>query len=729
MPVLRYHAACRHHGPRPNSSALQDDGTHTDDRSVLDTTTLEQCCVPDHHVRTHHCRHIKGCVDNAIVLNRGPGANANRRQIAAKHRTEPNRRTIADLDIAQQHSRRGDIDIRTPSRPLPRKRLNDARGFVTGHGDSGPEPYEVSASRLGRPRYQSVIKVSIQVVLGKNLTPNLTGTGRPAGDCPRATRKVPRAIDSWSLHPYGRCCDERYDVCVTSMNSAEFADASRRPDLAADWRDHLDAEEQVLFEEAFQATLKVREELDRLPDPSPPMPCRPPNGRRPREADNPCNAWVWRCSIQGSPDGSLHGRSVALKDVVAVAGVPLTGGSHALEGYVPERDATIVTRILSAGATITGIATTEDMSFSGVSITAAQGAVRNPCDESRSAGGSSSGVAALIALRAADLGVGADQGGSIRLPASLCGVFGLKPTFGLVPYTGCIPIDPSIDHLGPMANSAADTALLLDAIAGDDDGRDPRQRHAPRAYSSSSALDGGVSGLRIGVLVEGFEPDIDERVGEEVRQAACRFAELGAVVEDVSIPEHRWALPVHTAIILQGAAQHMLRGLGLGVVGKGYYDGRLAGALSRGLMRRGDSLAPGVKLAGAVGSHLWDAHQGAYYAKAQNLARTMASRYDSALKRHDLLLLPTTLVTAQRFPKPGLDPLAAFLDGSDARLVSNTCSFNQTGHPALTMPIGPPDALPVGLTLVARHLEDHLALRAAHAFERAGLTRRALPSR
>lgn len=170
---------------------------------------------------------------------------------------------------------------------------------------------------------------------------------------------------------------------MTPMGSSASAAASRRPDLAADWRDRLAAEERVAFDEAVEAALKVREELDRLPDPSPPMPCRPPHGRRPPEADNPCNAWAWRCSIQGSPDGPLQGRSVALKDVVAVAGVPLTGGSHALDGYVPDRDATIVTRILSAGATITGIATTEDMSFSGVSITAAQGAVRNPCDESR----------------------------------------------------------------------------------------------------------------------------------------------------------------------------------------------------------------------------------------------------------------------------------------------------------------------------------------------------------
>lgn len=501
-------------------------------------------------------------------------------------------------------------------------------------------------------------------------------------------------------------------------------------DYAVGWRGRLGPLEQArLVEHATEVAKEVRDQLDRLPDPSSSRATRAPSGSVPRRDENPCNAWAWRCRVGSAGEGPLSGKEIAVKGTVSVGGLPLTNGSRVLAGHLAQHDATIVQRILAAGGTITGVATTEDMSFSGVSITSADGAVRNPWDERRSAGGSSSGAAALVALGEADLAIGADQGGSIRLPASLCGVFGLKPTYGLVPYTGCLGIDPCIDHVGPLARTAPDAALLLDVIAGDDDGRDPRQRHAPGSFDSAASLEAGVAGLRVGVLDEGFEPAVDERVAYVVRDVAGRFRDLGATVRNVSVPEHAWGLPVHTAIILQGAAQHMLRGLGTGAIGKGEYDGSFARAAAEGLRTRGQLLGAGVKIAGLAGAQLWDSHRAHYYAKAQNLARTLASRYDRVLREFDVLVMPTTLVPAPRLPSPDLAPLDAFVDGSDPRLVSNTCGFNQTGHPALNVPVGPLSELPVGLQIVGRHLDDHIVLRAARALEAAGLTRTVIDRR
>src|SRR5947199_9378368 len=181
----------------------------------------------------------------------------------------------------------------------------------------------------------------------------------------------------------------------------------------------------------------------------------------------------------------------------------MMNGTSVLEGYVPEVDATIVTRILNAGGTILGKAVCESLCFSGGSHTSDTGPVRNPYDVSRTTGGSSSGSAALVAAGEVDLAIGGDQGGSIRIPSCWCGVYGLKPTYGLVPYTGVFPIELTLDHVGPIARSASDAALLLEAIAGPD-GLDPRQPANLRPTAYTQALTGETPGLRLGLVPEGF---------------------------------------------------------------------------------------------------------------------------------------------------------------------------------------------------------------------------------
>src|SRR6266700_1610204 len=194
----------------------------------------------------------------------------------------------------------------------------------------------------------------------------------------------------------------------------------------------------------------------------------------PAGVGNELGAWYVTTQIRTRDDGPLAGRRVAIKDNIEVAGLPMMNGSATVEGYVPRRDATVVTRLLGAGATIAGKSVCEDLCFSGGSHTARTGPVRNPWDRSRTAGGSSSGSAALVAAGHADLALGGDQGGSVRIPSSFCGTVGHKPTHGLVPYTGAFPIENTIDHLGPITRNVHDAALMLGVLAGPD-GLDPRQ--------------------------------------------------------------------------------------------------------------------------------------------------------------------------------------------------------------------------------------------------------------
>src|SRR5579883_1877381 len=326
------------------------------------------------------------------------------------------------------------------------------------------------------------------------------------------------------------------------------------------------------FRELMGPVLASYSQLDALPEPHATVKYPRSSGWRPKPEENPLGAWYWRTEITGASEGPLKGKTVAIKDNVCVAGVPMMNGTAVLEGYVPEADATIVTRILDAGGTILGKAVCESLCFLASSFTSDTGPVRNPYNPERSAGGSSSGSAVLVAAGEVDLALGGDQGGSIRIPSCWCGVYGLKPTYGLVPYTGIFPIELTLDHTGPIAGTVADVARLLEAIAGPD-GLDPRQAGAPEPEAYSTLLGGGVSGLRVGVVEEGFgwpglsEPEVDEAV----REAAAAFGRLGATVKEISIPWHRDGIHVWNGIAVEGAAMLMVAGNAMGTNWKGHY--------------------------------------------------------------------------------------------------------------------------------------------------------------
>src|SRR5216683_3088297 len=302
--------------------------------------------------------------------------------------------------------------------------------------------------------------------------------------------------------------------------------------------DYLRAVEEIVgpLSQAYAA-------LDAMPDELPAVkyPRRP--AYRPQGDENRYGAWYVKTAIKGAPSGKLAGRRIALKDNVCLAGVPMMIGADILEGYVPDVDATIVERILDAGGEIAGKAVCEYYCVSGGSHTSATGPVHNPRKPGYSAGGSSSGSAALVAAGEVDMAIGGDQAGSIRIPASHCGIVGLKPTYGLVPYTGIAPLEITLDTCGPMTADVGDNALLLEVIGGPD-GIDSRQRGAA-GDRYTDVLGVSVAGLRIGILEEGFghpnsEPDVDARA----REAAQRLAKLGATVDDVSVPMHALGFPI-----------------------------------------------------------------------------------------------------------------------------------------------------------------------------------------
>ena len=478
---------------------------------------------------------------------------------------------------------------------------------------------------------------------------------------------------------------------------------------------HLDADAQRDYLAAVGYSLSAYDAVDELYDKfaRPRVPERA--YRFPEPSDNPLGAWYVTTEISSGAQGPLSGRTVAIKDNIAVAGIPMMNGSRSVEGFVPSRDATVVERLLTAGATIAGKAVCEELCCSGSSFTSASGPVRNPWDTTRETGGSSSGSAALVAAGQVQLALGADQGGSIRIPASLCGIVGLKPTHGLIPYTGAFPIERTIDHLGPMTRTVADAALLLTVLAGPD-GCDPRQPGEIAAVDYRAALTGDVAGLRIGILTEGFgQPRSLPEVDDLVRSAAWRFTEIGCTVGEISMPWHRDALHVFNVIITDGATYQMLDGNGYGLGANGLYDPELMAHFARQRAAQADQLASTIKLTALCGHYALNTLGGASYAKARNLIPQVRAAYDAALAQYDVLVLPTVPGTANTLPTDSpqdLAPLEHALGKAD-----NTAPTDITGHPAISVPAGLANGLPAGMMIVGKRFDDATVLKVADAFE------------
>ena len=462
--------------------------------------------------------------------------------------------------------------------------------------------------------------------------------------------------------------------------------------------------------------LEFYERIDELPEPEPERRhlARDP-GYQPGSEEDPYNAYVTKCRVPGADDGPLAGYDVGIKDNVSVAGVEMTCGSKALRGHVPLHDATVVTRILDAGGTITGKLNMENMAYSGSGELSATGPVRNPRNPEYLTGGSSSGSAAAVAAGDVDVAIGGDQGGSIRCPSAWCGVVGLKPTHGLVPYTGAAGFGHTFDHLGPITQNVTDCARLLDVIAGPDP-RDPRQEASIVSREYLDSLGDRDSGdVTIGVLSEGFGLlESDELVDTGVRDALEDFGGMGAEVVETSIPYHDDGLDIWHGVTTEALAA-LMRDEGAGHFLEGYYDTQFIEAFAKARRTHADDFPPTMKLILVLGQYLADEYYSHYHAKSQNLRRVLRAAYDEALAEVDVLALPTTPHLPHEVVEDATRREILHRAGT---MLANIAPFNVTGHPAISLPCGVTNEdLPIGMMFVGTHFEDDRLLDVSYVFE------------
>ncbi|XP_078310025.1 urethanase-like [Crassostrea virginica] len=481
--------------------------------------------------------------------------------------------------------------------------------------------------------------------------------------------------------------------------------------ISEDLRLKLTAEETKAVHDFCESTSQDYQRVNDLVAPIPPVKYPRTPGYRETEDDS----WYYRCDIKGAESGLLAGKTVAIKDNVCVAGVPMMNGSKLLEGFVPDRDATIVTRILDAGGRILGKSVCEDLCFSGNSFTSSTGPVRNPYDPRKSTGGSSSGSASLVARKIVDVAIGGDQGGSIRVPASFCGIVGLKPTYGLVPYTGIMPIEMTFDHAGPMARTVEDCATLLEVIAGYDQGNDPRQFPATPHPPYSQLFNDGIQGKKVGILLEGFQ-GVEDDLAVIVRGAAENLRAAGAEVGEISLPIHNDGVAIWTPIDYEGAYQMIVKGNGHGYGWKGLYNLPLQEAQARAFNLRPFDFPLPIKCVMIFSEYIQRNYQNKFYSKAQNLLQHLTGEYNRILKEFDVIVMPTLPMKSIQLPTKDLsvgETLNLVLG-----MIKNTAPFNATGHPAISVNVGHSEGLPCGMMIVGRMFDDLTVLKVARACEK-----------
>jgi aspartyl-tRNA(Asn)/glutamyl-tRNA(Gln) amidotransferase subunit A len=412
----------------------------------------------------------------------------------------------------------------------------------------------------------------------------------------------------------------------------------------------------------------------------------------------------------GEDPGPLAGVPVALKDNICTEGIPTTCSSRILEGWRPPYDATVVERLADAGAIVIGKTNLDEFAMGSSTENSAFGPTRNPHDTSRVPGGSSGGSAAAVAAGFAGLGLGSDTGGSIRQPAALCGVVGMKPTYGRVSRYGLVAFASSLDQIGPLSRTVADAAALYQAIAG----HDPRDATSiPEPVPNVSAgLAEGVAGMRVGVVTElceaeGIQPDVMARV----RQAIDALEGAGAKVEDVSVPAVVYGLTAYYLINPAEASSNLARydGVRYGLrvdaptAGEMYDRTRTAGfgaEVERRIMLGTYALSAG--------------YYDAFYGKAQRVRTLIIRDLDAAYERFDVLIGPTAPSTAFPLGAKTADPLTMYLN--------DVCTIpsNLSGHPAISIPFGTgDDGLPVGVQVMAPALGEVAMFRASAAVEAA----------
>jgi aspartyl-tRNA(Asn)/glutamyl-tRNA(Gln) amidotransferase subunit A len=403
---------------------------------------------------------------------------------------------------------------------------------------------------------------------------------------------------------------------------------------------------------------------------------------------------------------SLLGVPVALKDNICTAGMPTTAASRLLEHYVPPYSAAVVERLEQAGAVIVGKTNCDEFAMGSSTEHSAFGPSRNPWDLERIPGGSSGGSAVAVAAGMVPLALGSETGGSIRQPAALCGVLGLKPTYGRVSRYGLIAFGSSLDQIGPLARSARDMAAIFGVIAGPDP-RDATSA-ADAAPDYTAALTGDIAGLRVGVPRELLDDGVEPGVRDAFDAALRELASAGAVVTDITLPHASLAIPVYYLVANAEASSNLAR-----------YDGVRYGAradapsVTEMYYRTRARFGAEAKRRIMIGTFVLSAgYYDAYYVKAQQVRALIRKDYDEAFARVDLVALPTSPTVAFRIGARTADPIQMYL--SDVF----TAAANLAGLPAISIPCGLSETLPVGLQLTARPFGEATLLRAADVLER-----------
>ncbi len=417
-----------------------------------------------------------------------------------------------------------------------------------------------------------------------------------------------------------------------------------------------------------------------------------------------------RLEPDGGSAGPLWGVPVLVKDNICVEGIPTTCASKLLAGFRPPYDATVVERLKKAGAILVGMANMDEFAFGSSCEHSCYGPTRNPWDPGRVPGGSSGGSAAAVAAGMVPLALGSDTGGSIRQPAALCGVVGLKPTYGRVSRYGLIAFASSLDQIGPLARNSADCAAFLRAIAGFDP-RDSTSGDIP-VPDYSKEMETGIKGLRLGIPKEYFVSGLDTEVKRSLDQALAQMKELGATVTEVSLPHTEYAIPTYYIVATAEASSNLAR-----------FDGVQYGLRSREgktllemyTRTREEGFGPEAKRRIILGTFvLSSGYYEAYYGYALKVRTLIKRDFDRAFEAVDCLITPTSPTPAFRLGEKLQDPLTMYL--SDIY----TISVNLAGIPALSVPCGFTRAgLPIGMQLIAKPFAEETLFRAAHAYEQA----------
>lgn len=417
-----------------------------------------------------------------------------------------------------------------------------------------------------------------------------------------------------------------------------------------------------------------------------------------------------RMVAEGKTLPALGGVPVGIKDVMSTRGVRTTAGSKILDKYIPPYDGTAVARMEAAGAVVLGKMNCDEFAMGSSNENSAYHPVRNPRDLSRVPGGSSGGSAAAVAADMAVVALGSDTGGSIRQPASFCGVVGLMPTYGRVSRYGLIAFASSLDHIGPLAKTVKDAAIVLRTIAG----RDPMDSTSADVAVPDyvGELDKPVRGMKLGVAKQYFSEGLDDEVRQAVEAAIDKLKALGCDIVPVSLPHTPYAIPTYYLIATAEASSNLARYDGV------RYSRRAPGVTTLSEMyrrSRDEGLGAEVKRRIMLGTYALSAgYYDAYYLKAQKVRTLLTRDFDAAFRKVDAIVTPTSPTAAFRLGEKANDPLAMYL----ADIYTVTADL--AGIPGISVPCGESkEKLPIGLQILGKHFAESTILRLAHAYEQA----------